>query len=207
LAAVGTNIPIIRKKKQFIPDNHNSCYSALYLFHQPESAAMAKAAANKSLVEKQQSRPEQTRRAVEREAAAARKLKIFEQLKKGYSVARIAFTEECTPRRIRQIVAEMLEKREIDPPAGFAQLQIARLNDAMRIAHGRMLATSDLQALDRFVKVVRELDRYHGFGRAAAAPPLEAPAPARIAPPPRALRAPEPAPEEAKAEIFRAASD
>ena len=32
-----------------------------------------------------------------------------------------------TVRRVRQISADMLASREVDPPAGFVQLQIARL--------------------------------------------------------------------------------
>ena len=44
-------------------------------------------------------------------------------------MADIAREEGLTVTRIRQILAALLESREIDPPAGFVQLQIARLSE------------------------------------------------------------------------------
>ena len=168
---------------------------------------MAKAADSKSRAAKKQSKPEQIRRAAARRATAARKLRIVEQLAAGMSVARIAQAENCSIRRVRRIIAETLEQREIDPPAGFVQLQIARLNDAMMVAHTRMIE-GDLRAMDRLVKLVGELDRYHGLGRAPAAPAPQAPPPAplQIAAPTSALPLLQPAPKTAEAEIFRSAS-
>jgi hypothetical protein len=58
----------------------------------------------------------------------------------------------------------MLASREIDPPAGFVQLQIARLSEAMIVAR-TMMMEGDLQAMDRLIRLTGELDRYHGFGR------------------------------------------
>jgi len=46
--------------------------------------------------------------------------------------------EQLTVRRVRQIIAEILACREIDPPAGFVQLQIARLSEAMIVARTMM---------------------------------------------------------------------
>jgi hypothetical protein len=167
---------------------------------------MAKAADNELRAGKKQSGAEQIRRGAARRATAARKLRIVERLVAGASVARIAQGEDCSIRRVRQIIAETLKEREIDPPASFVRLQIARLNDAMMVAYTRMIE-GDLQAMDRFVKLVGELDRYHGFGRAPVAPALQAPpvAPLRIAAPP-ASPLPHPAPEKAEAEIFPFAS-
>jgi DNA-binding NarL/FixJ family response regulator len=72
-----------------------------------------------------------------RRATAERKLRILERLTAGVSVPHIARVENITIRRVRQIIAEMLAKREVDPPAGFVQLQIARLSDAMTVARTR----------------------------------------------------------------------
>ncbi|MFZ1964043.1 MAG: hypothetical protein WAU78_11370 [Roseiarcus sp.] len=148
---------------------------------------------------------QQARRSAARRATAERKQRILERLTMGASVMNIANVEKITIRRVRQIIAEMLASREVDPPAGFVQLQIARLSDAMVVAH-TMMMEGDLRAMDRLIKLTAELDRYHGFGRAeiAAAPPL--PPPPRIAAPPRELMAPKPAPEQAEREIFRAPS-
>ena len=53
-----------------------------------------------------------------------------------------AYRASGTPRpirRVRQIIAETPASREVDPPAGYAQLQIARLGDATRIARTKMM--------------------------------------------------------------------
>jgi hypothetical protein len=84
---------------------------------------------------------------------------------------------------------EMLERREVDPPAGFVQLQIGHLSDAMMVAHAAMME-GYMHALDRVLRIVGELDRYHGFSGAAAQPAagatraLAAPTPALALPAP-----------------------
>ena len=116
-------------------------------------------------------RPEPARpsRLEVRRAKAERKLRVFNLLKAGVPVAQIAFQEGLTVRRTRAVIQETLDRREIDPPAGFVELQVGRLSDAMMVAHAAMME-GNLQALDRLVKIVGELDRYHGFGRALSAP-------------------------------------
>jgi transposase-like protein len=140
-----------------------------------------------------------------RRATAERKLRILERLTAGVSVAHIARTEDLTIRRVRQIIAEMLARREVDPPAGFVQLQIARLGDAMQVAH-TMMMEGDLEAMDRVIRLAAELDRYHGYGRAEiAAAPAPAPPP-QIAAPARELLLARPTPEKDEAEISRSAT-
>ena len=147
--------------------------------------------------------PAPSPRASARRASAERKLRILERLTAGVSVAHIARIEKITVRRVRQIVAEMLERREVDPPAGFVQLQIARLSDAMSVAH-TMMMEGDLQAMDRLIRLTGELDRYHGFGRAPlAAEPAPAPSPPRLPPPSQApLSSTQPTRAETEEEIF-----
>ena len=135
------------------------------------------------------SAPPPPRRTAMRRATAERKLRILERLTAGVSVAHIARTEDLTIRRVRQIIAEMLTKREVDPPAGFVQLQIARLSDAMTVAH-TMMMEGDLQAMDRVIKLAGELDRYHGYGRAEIASAPQAAPPPQIGPPARELLLP-----------------
>jgi hypothetical protein len=60
----------------------------------------------------------------------------------------------------REIIARMLESREIDPAAGFVQLQIARLSEAMIVA-GTRCAEGDVCAMGRLL----ELDCYDGFAK------------------------------------------
>jgi hypothetical protein len=119
-------------------------------------------------------------RVAPRRKTADQRLRILERLTTGLSVAHIARVEKLTVRRVQQIIAAMLESREIDPPAGFVQLQVARLSDAMVVSH-TMMMEGDLRAVDRMIRLARELDRYHGFTQAPA--PAEPPPPRRLAAP------------------------
>ncbi|HEY3719397.1 MAG TPA: hypothetical protein VGL41_04575 [Roseiarcus sp.] len=126
-----------------------------------------------------------------RRTSAERRLRILERLTSGLTVAHIARIENLTVHRIRQIIAGMLEKRELDPPAGFVQLQIARLSEAMIVAR-TMMMEGDLQAMDRMIKLTGELDRYHGFASSRFPAPAEAASPRlAAAPPPAMLSAPD----------------
>jgi hypothetical protein len=109
------------------------------------------------------------RRLAARQAKAERGVRLFNLLKSGVPIAEIALQEGLSVRRAREVVQEMLERREVDPPAGFAQLQIGRLSDAMMVAYAAMME-GNMQALDRVLRIVGELDRYHGFPGAQARP-------------------------------------
>ncbi|MFZ2109985.1 MAG: hypothetical protein WAV18_32200 [Roseiarcus sp.] len=93
-------------------------------------------------------------------------------------------------RRIRRIIAEMLASRETDPPAGFVQLQIARLSGAMIVAH-TMRASSTA---------------YRSFAPSQISAFADAAPSRRITAPRRELPAPNAAPVEAEAKLFLAAN-
>jgi hypothetical protein len=118
-------------------------------------------------------------RAAPRGKTADQRLRILERLTTGLSVAHIARVEKLTVPRVQQIIAAMLESREIDPPAGFVQLQVARLSEAMIVTR-TMMMEDDFQAVDRMITLTRELDRYHGFGQAQIPAPPEPPTPRRL---------------------------
>jgi hypothetical protein len=84
------------------------------------------------------------------------------------SVSLIAVQEGLSIRRMREIIQEILAARRGNPADGFAQLQMARLGDAMMVAHTSMMS-GNLEAVDRVVKLVHELERYHGSHVDAAA--------------------------------------
>jgi hypothetical protein len=149
--------------------------------------------------------PEPARRVAPRRATAERRLRIVERLTTGLTVAHIARVEGLSVRRIRRIIQEMLASREIDPPAGFVQLQIARLSEAMIVAR-TMMMEGDLQAMDRLIRLTGELDRYHGFTPSQIPDSAEAAPSWRIAGPRRELPAPKARHVEAKAKIFLAAN-
>ena len=99
----------------------------------------------------------------------------------------------------------MLASREIDPPARFVQLQIARLSEAMIVARAMMME-GDLPAMDRLIRLTGELDRYHGFTPSLIPTFAEAASARRIAGPRRELPAPNAAHVEAEGELFLAAN-
>ena len=98
-----------------------------------------------------------------------REQRIIAMLNAGVSVAEIASREDVTIKRMRALVQEYLVRRMPQPPAEFLAVQVNRLNEALLVSYSAM-SGANLQAVDRVVKIVRELDRYHGFvaaGRAA----------------------------------------
>ena len=137
-------------------------------------------------------------RAAARWRKAERERSLIALLNVGASIAEIAAREGLTERRTRQRVQEVLAKRAPRPPAEFVALQVSRLNEALLVAYSAM-GGQNLEAVDRVVRIVRELDRYHGLAcpdfAAAPAPP----SPPRLMRPPLALPAREEArtPEEA----------
>jgi hypothetical protein len=118
-------------------------------------------------------------RIASRRKTADQRLRILERLTMGLSVAHRARAEPLTARRPTQIIAEMLARRETDPPAGFAQFEIARLSKAMIVARTTMMQ-GNLHATDRWAELTSELDRYHGFGQARIPAPPEPPPPPRL---------------------------
>jgi CelD/BcsL family acetyltransferase involved in cellulose biosynthesis len=112
------------------------------------------------------SKTERPHRSVARVAARLRKAeheqKIVALLNAGVSIAEIAVLRGVTERRIRQRVQEILAKRAPRAPAEFVALQVSRLNEALFVAYSAM-GGQNLEAVDRVVRIVRELDRYHGL--------------------------------------------
>src|SRR5208283_3212152 len=97
-----------------------------------------------------------------REAKAALRQVIFEALAAGWSVEQIADLRKVSPRTVRREVDRALDQRRLDAPDRYAQLQVARLNKALRLADAS-IDQGDLRAIGALVKVVRALDRYHGL--------------------------------------------
>ena len=88
---------------------------------------------------------------------------VIDSLNRGLSMAEIADTIGVSDKRMRALVREILARRLPPAPQEFAALQMSRLNAALGIAYSAMMK-GDLRALDRVVRIVRELDRYAGFG-------------------------------------------
>jgi hypothetical protein len=147
-----------------------------------------------------ETRAKNRRRELLREARrerAARKERIFGHLVRGMPHGAIARYENCSVQAVRKVIARELANRRIDPAGDFAKLQIARLNDALMAANAKMLE-GDMAGVDRLLKVVAELDRYHGLAQAVLRREDAARPPALAGPQRSALPAPERSADEAE---------
>jgi hypothetical protein len=96
---------------------------------------------------------------------------IVDTLNRGVSVAEIAARFDVGEKRMRATIRDPrtgirgLARREPHPPEAFVAIQVSRLNEALLVAYSAMSGTN-LKAVDRVVKIVRELNRYHGFAAA-----------------------------------------
>jgi hypothetical protein len=96
-----------------------------------------------------------------REGLIKRRDAYFGLLVSGYSVEQIASHTKKSPSAVRRAVGQALATRRLDAPEDYARLQVARLTKALRCADVS-LEEGDLKAIAPFVKVVRELNLYHG---------------------------------------------
>jgi DNA-binding CsgD family transcriptional regulator len=120
-----------------------------------------------------------------REAKADRERQIVDLLNRGLSVPEIASRSGISIKHMRNLVRKILAERMPQPPGEFLALQVSRINEALLVSYSAMhnsATGTNFEAVDRVVRIVRELDRYHGFA-AVARPreerePLRLPAPA-----------------------------
>ena len=94
---------------------------------------------------------------------------IVEYLNRGVSVVEIAARVGVGEKRMRAIIREILARRMPGPPMEFVAIQTSRLNEALLVAYSAMSPTN-LGAVDRVIRIVRELDRYRGFCAAERRP-------------------------------------
>jgi hypothetical protein len=99
---------------------------------------------------------------------AQRRLRIYARLQEGWSHEAIAAEERLSRERVRQIAKEILDRREVDPDADYLRLQMARLDPALRLA-GEKVAAGEVTAIDRLLRVLDRMDKYHGAAAAADA--------------------------------------
>lgn len=122
-----------------------------------------------------------------REILIKRREAYFDLLVSGYSVEQIASSAQKSPSAVRRAIGQALAKRRLDAPEDYARVQVARLTKALRCAD-QALEQGDVKAITPFLKVVRELNLYHGVDISPARLAHPAPPP-EIAPtsPPLAL--------------------
>jgi hypothetical protein len=119
-----------------------------------------------------------------RQAKADRERQIVNLLNRGVSVPEIASRSGVSVQHMRKFVRKILAERAPQPLAEFLALQVSRLSEALLLSYSAMhnsVTGTNFEAVDRVVRIVRELDRYHGF--AAIARPREEREPLRLPPP------------------------
>ncbi len=91
--------------------------------------------------------------------------RILALLVAGLGFDEIGAREKISRKRIVKIIRDELSRRWVAPIQDFAKLQIARLeNLALKLTGG--VEDGDLESIDRALKILDRLDRYHGFTRA-----------------------------------------
>jgi hypothetical protein len=84
----------------------------------------------------------------------------------GVSLNEIAKTEDLSAKRVEKLLRDELRKRWIAPAQDYARLQIARL-EALAVQLKEKSKNGNLPTIDRLLKVMDRLDRYHGFTKLA----------------------------------------
>ncbi|HEY1863440.1 MAG TPA: hypothetical protein VGG77_07070 [Roseiarcus sp.] len=102
-------------------------------------------------------------------ARSTRAQRILASLIAGAGVDEIGAAERLTRRRTESILRRELRSRWVARAEDFARLQIARLEQMLLKLLDR-LQNGDLKAIDRAIRIVDRLDRYHGFTKAKRIP-------------------------------------
>src|ERR1700735_5827059 len=89
----------------------------------------------------------------------ARRKRSFARLREGWAYDEIAGEEQFSAERVRQIVAEVLNKRVIDRGEDHAHLQLERLMPALRVV-GEAIGGGELKAVGPLIKVIDRLDKH-----------------------------------------------
>jgi hypothetical protein len=117
----------------------------------------------------------------------ARRERSFNLLASGYTYSQIAKMVRTSVATVRREIDRALAERRLDEPERFAQVQVARLIKALRLAEAAV-ELGELKAVATYLQIVAALDRYHelGRGRPSRGRPTDAP-PLALPVPPKAL--------------------
>jgi hypothetical protein len=100
---------------------------------------------------------------------STRAQRVLASLIAGAGLDEIGAAERLTRKRTESILRQELRNRWVAPAEDFARLQIARLEQMLLKLLDR-LQNGDLKAIDRAIRIVDRLDRYHGFTKAKRLP-------------------------------------
>ncbi len=97
-----------------------------------------------------------------RPATVERERRVVEALKGGLAMAEIGRREGISERGMRKYVRNLVTRRAPEATGAFIAAPMSRLNEALLLSFGAM-SGENLAAVDRVVRIVRELDRFHEF--------------------------------------------
>ena len=120
-----------------------------------------------------------TKRRARRATRIARRERAFNLMASGYSHSQIAKTVRTSVATVRREIDRALDERRLDAPERFAQVQVARLVKALRLAEAA-IELGELKAVATYLRVVAALDRYHELA-AGTPPPIDQGPAARFA--------------------------
>ena len=127
------------------------------------------------------------KRRARRATRIARRERSFSLLASGYTYSQIAKMVRTSVATVRREIDRALAERRLDEPERFAQVQVARLIKALKLAEAAV-ELGELKAVATYLQIVAALDRYHEL--AAGTPPprrTTKAAPLALPVPPKAL--------------------
>jgi DNA-binding CsgD family transcriptional regulator len=112
----------------------------------------------------------------------ARRERYFNLMASGYSYTQIAKMVRTSVATVRREIDRALAERRLDAPERFAQVQVARLVKALRLAEAA-IELGELKAVATYLRVIAAFDRYHDVAprsplprrSSSEAPPLALP--------------------------------
>src|ERR1700734_3363793 len=109
----------------------------------------------------------------------ARRERYFNLMASGYTYAQIAKMVRTSVATVRREIDRALAERRLDEPERFAQVQVARLIKALRLAEAAV-ELGELKAVATYLQIIAALDRYHesGTGRPSTRRSTDPPPPA-----------------------------
>ena len=94
----------------------------------------------------------------------ARRERSFNLLASGYTYSQIAKMVRTSVATVRREIDRALAERRLDEPERFAQVQVARLIKALKLAEAAV-ELGELKAVAAYLQIIAALDRYHELGR------------------------------------------
>ena len=93
-----------------------------------------------------------------RQTGVARRERYFNLMVSGHGCSQIAKMVRTSVATVRREIDRALAERRLDAPESFAQVQVARLMKALRLAEAAV-ELGELKAVATYLRVVAALDR------------------------------------------------